>query len=224
VETTRFERRQNGTGMALTPEDDDESSYHKAALPEDQLTTDRQRERRARILDAAVEVARTGGFTRVRMREVAVNAGVALGTLYHYFPSKVHLLVMALERELIRFDDLLTENLSDVADPFARLRASVWSLINGMEESDRVTDVLTHAYVASHVVASVEAGIVRRQTAAMFVHLMSQGDSRDVRRHIAVAEVVTDVWTSEVLALVQGRRTYAEMRRRLSTTIDLLAG
>lgn len=209
--------------MALKPEDADAGSYHKSSLPEMELTTDRQRERRACILDSAVEVARIGGFARVHMRDVAEGAGVAMGTVYHYFPSKVHLLVMALERELIRFDDYLSEDLSGVADPFARLRASVWRLINEMEHSDRVTEALSHAYVASHVVASVEADMIRRQTTAMFVHLMGEGDLPSTRRHIAVAEVITDVWTSEVLALVQGRRTYPEMRRRLSSTIDLLS-
>lgn len=122
--------------MALSPEDGKAYSYHKASLSEDQLTTDRQRERRSRILDSAVDVARNGGFTRVHMRDVADYAQVSLGTLYHYFPSKVHLLVMALERELLRFDDLLTDGLPHAADPCTKLRAAVWGLINGMEESD----------------------------------------------------------------------------------------
>jgi AcrR family transcriptional regulator len=209
--------------MALVPEDADGYGHHKVALPGADLTTDRQRERRSRILDAAVDVAGAGGFAHVHMREVADRASVGLGTLYHYFPSKVHLLVMALERELVRFDDHLRECLSEVADPFARLRAGVWSLINWMEESDRVAEALSHAYVASYIVASVEADMIRRQTSAMLVHLMSQRDPSEVRRDISVAELVTDVWTSEVLALVQGRRTYADMRRRLSTTIDLVA-
>ncbi|GAC1401237.1 MAG: hypothetical protein NVS4B6_23210 [Mycobacterium sp.] len=38
-----------------------------------------------------------------------------------------------------------------------------------------------------------------------------------------IAEVLTDVWTSEVIALVQERRTYTEMRQRLDTAIDMLA-
>ena len=33
------------------------------------------------------------------MRAVAERADVALGTLYRYFPSKIHLLVSALARE-----------------------------------------------------------------------------------------------------------------------------
>ena len=55
-----------------------------------------QRERRRRILDAATALAAKGGFEQVQMRAVAVRADVALGTLYRYFPSKIHLLVSVL--------------------------------------------------------------------------------------------------------------------------------
>jgi AcrR family transcriptional regulator len=36
------------------------------------------------------------------MRTVAEQANVALGTLYRYFPSRIHLLVSALVREFER--------------------------------------------------------------------------------------------------------------------------
>jgi AcrR family transcriptional regulator len=58
-----------------------------------------QRERRRRILDATVALAAKGGYDAVQMRTVAERAEVALGTLYRYFPSKVHLLVAALTQE-----------------------------------------------------------------------------------------------------------------------------
>src|SRR5437764_2549287 len=55
-----------------------------------------QRERRKRILDATLALASKGGYDAVQMRTVAERADVALGTLYRYFPSKIHLLVSAL--------------------------------------------------------------------------------------------------------------------------------
>jgi TetR/AcrR family transcriptional regulator, cholesterol catabolism regulator len=195
--------------------------YHERALPEDQLTTDRQRDRRARILDAAVEAAGAGGYDRVHVHDVAVLAQVSVATLYHYFPSKVHLLVWALLRELTRFGHYLSEELCEITDPYARLHDVVRRLIDAMEESEPVTEALAHAYVASNVVASAEAEMVRVQTIEMFVHLMSNTMPPDRHRH--TAELLTDVWTSEVLALVQGRRTYAQMRRRLGRVIDLIA-
>ena len=53
-------------------------------------------------LDATIALASKGGFDAVQMRAVAERADVALGTLYRYFPSKIHLLVSALGREFER--------------------------------------------------------------------------------------------------------------------------
>ena len=72
------------------------------ALTSDELGSSAQRERRERILDATIALASQGGFEAVQMRAVAEQAEVALGTLYRYFPSKIHLLVTALAREFER--------------------------------------------------------------------------------------------------------------------------
>jgi len=44
------------------------------------------------ILDAAAELAEQGGYDKVRLRDVAKRANVALATLYKRFPSKETLL------------------------------------------------------------------------------------------------------------------------------------
>src|SRR5690349_14721567 len=75
-----------------------------AALAESELGSEAQRERRKRILDATLAIASKGGYEAVQMRAVAERADVAVGTLYRYFPSKVHLLVSALGREFERID------------------------------------------------------------------------------------------------------------------------
>src|SRR3979409_1857456 len=66
-----------------------------------------QRERRKRILDATLALASKGGYDAVQMRAVAERADVALGTLYRYFPSKIHLLVSALVLEFERTQEKL---------------------------------------------------------------------------------------------------------------------
>jgi hypothetical protein len=82
-----------------------------------------------------------------------------------------------------------------------------------MERSDRITNALTHAFVASHVVASFGSEMVRIQTSELFTHLMSNGAATEMHRD--VADLLTDVWTAEVVALVQERKTYDDMRTRL---------
>src|ERR671938_626377 len=79
-----------------------------AARPgEDRAGSSAQRDRRKRILDATLALASKGGWEAVQMRAVAERADVALGTLYRYFPSKIHLLVSALAQQLEAIHDKL---------------------------------------------------------------------------------------------------------------------
>jgi AcrR family transcriptional regulator len=67
-------------------------------------TRSTSRDRGDAILDAALELAATGGFDQVRQREVAARANVALGTLYKRFRSKEDLLAAAMSREAERLE------------------------------------------------------------------------------------------------------------------------
>jgi AcrR family transcriptional regulator len=55
-----------------------------------------QRARRERILRAALDALDEGDYERIQPREIAQSAGVALATLYRYFPSKEHLYAQVL--------------------------------------------------------------------------------------------------------------------------------
>jgi AcrR family transcriptional regulator len=50
-----------------------------------------QRDRRDRIVDAGLTLLRTHDHNQIQMKDVAAEAGVALGTVYRYFQSKDHL-------------------------------------------------------------------------------------------------------------------------------------
>ncbi len=66
------------------------------------------RERRERILDVAIRLAEEGGFENVRQRDVAAQAGVALGTLYKDFRGKGAILSAALGRETTHLESKLS--------------------------------------------------------------------------------------------------------------------
>ncbi len=56
------------------------------------VRADRQADRRRQILDAAVKVFARSGFHTSRVGDIAEEAGVAYGLVYHYFKSKDELL------------------------------------------------------------------------------------------------------------------------------------
>ena len=59
--------------------------------------TSRQLIRRAKVIEAVIDLIGEVGAEAIQMRDVAQRSGVALGTVYRYFSSKDHLLAAALE-------------------------------------------------------------------------------------------------------------------------------
>lgn len=111
---------------------------------------DQLEERARRIVETAVELAERGGFEAVRLRDVASDAGVALGTLYRRFRSKEDLLIAALAVE--------TGNLE---------RQFVQRGIRGESELDRVMDFF----------GLVNRGLLRRQNLARaLIRAVSSGE------------------------------------------------
>jgi TetR/AcrR family transcriptional regulator, cholesterol catabolism regulator len=77
--------------------------------------------RRNKILDVAVDLAEEGGFDNVRQRDVAANAGVALGTLYKSFRSKEDLLSASLDREAEHLERRMEDNPAKGDTPLERV-------------------------------------------------------------------------------------------------------
>jgi AcrR family transcriptional regulator len=81
------------------------------------------KKRAQRIIQSAVLLAERGGFDAVRLRDVAADADVAMGTLYSHFRSKEDLLVAALEEEVGRFEALMAQCPPLGATPLERATA-----------------------------------------------------------------------------------------------------
>ena len=113
----------------------------------DEPTTSSQRERRRRILDATLALAAKGGYEAVQMRAVAEKAEVAVGTLYRYFPSKVHLLVSALAREFRRLDQRTERSAPPGDTAQERMKVVVEMITKSMQRDPNLTEAMTRAFM-----------------------------------------------------------------------------
>ncbi len=64
------------------------------------VTADTKQETRQRILDAARKLFCGNGFQQTTTRDLAVEASIATGTLFNYFPSKEHLALAIIDSSL----------------------------------------------------------------------------------------------------------------------------
>ncbi len=65
-----------------------------------------QKERHRRIIRSAARLATEHDIDQVQMHDVAREAQVAIATLYRYFPSKTHLFVALLRRQIDRLAEV----------------------------------------------------------------------------------------------------------------------
>ena len=176
--------------------------------------------RQERMLDVASRLATEGGFDAVQMRLVAAEADVALGTLYRYFPSKEHLLVSVMARQ--------------IGELAARLSVRPPA---GAVASERVVDVLSRSNAAlqrqpGFALAVVKALASGEATVAPAVGAVTSGmrsiilgaighESATARDEL-VAEVLEEVWFSALVAWVGGVDSASSVARKLTDATRLL--
>ncbi|MGW0039487.1 cholesterol catabolism transcriptional regulator KstR [Gordonia sp. NPDC003376] len=180
-----------------------------------------QRDRRRRILDATLSLASKGGYDAVQMRTVAEKADVAVGTLYRYFPSKVHLLVTALARELGRVESRVDRSQLRGDNAIERLRHVLDMITFSMQRDPLLTEAMTRAFMFADASATAEvdqvAGIIDRLFAGAIVD-----DGEPTADDLAIARVLADVWMSNLVQWLTRRASATDVTNRLELTVRLL--
>jgi AcrR family transcriptional regulator len=87
--------------------------------------------RRRRIVDAALRALEQQEYEQIQIRDVALSAEVALGTLYRYFSSKEHLYAAVLQ-EWAAFDKPRAVRSAQAA-PAERIRRRTHAVIRAIE-------------------------------------------------------------------------------------------
>ncbi|AQT82858.1 TetR family transcriptional regulator [Mycolicibacterium litorale] len=112
--------------------------------------TDDQESRRGAILAAASRLGATKEIDRIGAQEIAADAGVALRTLYRYYPSKHHVFAAVLFEQVARFRPPPPSG--DPADDIAALMVAA------------CRNLLRHKHLAHAMITSTQ--IVRAQADA----------------------------------------------------------
>jgi TetR/AcrR family transcriptional regulator, cholesterol catabolism regulator len=183
-----------------------------------------QRERRKRMLDATVELASDGGFDAVQMREVAERADVALGTLYRYFPSKIHLLVAALNREFETTEARTATRVTPGDTAHERVMFILSRMTRGLQKQPKLTEALVRAFMFADASASDEIHAVGMQLTTMISRAIA-GDpdhSEATDEEAAIIRIIADVWLAALVSWVTGRASAAEVERSVDVAVGLL--
>jgi TetR/AcrR family transcriptional regulator, cholesterol catabolism regulator len=181
--------------------------------------TPNQAARRQRVIDSAMKLAADGGYDAVQMRDVASEAGVALGTIYRYFTSKDHLLAAC-----------------QVAFARAEQRRLELRPTQGDTAADRVVDVLRRATRAQERQPQLTAAMVtaisspdpavsgcqREVTAVMAAVLAGPMGDIDPKLKAEITRALSHVWFSALLGWVNGWTNVGAVGDELESAARLL--
>ena len=105
--------------VALAP-----GAPRKRGRPRQEQPSAAYRAKQAEIVDGAIEVFRERGFELGTLDDVAACLGAGRASLYHYVPSKAHLLYLIFDRAISTTLETM-DQLTAIPDPGERLRALI---------------------------------------------------------------------------------------------------
>jgi len=182
-----------------------------------------QAARRRRVLDATLHLAAAGGFDAVQMRDVATEAGVALGTVYRYFASKERVLLEAMAEQQADLRAYLDVHPPREATAAARVVAVLRRANRSLREHPDVTAAMVRSFGTA---APENADIVRRVTEIMTAIITNAIHAPERRaanaRDVRVARILMQVWLSSLNGWVCGVDGPERVDEDLAAAAELL--
>lgn len=173
------------------------------------------------MVDAAVELAVTGGYESVQMRDVAARAEVALGTLYRHFPSKDHLLLAALAEQASALRDRMAQRPPEGLDAAARTADVLRRATRALARRPNLTAALVTALTSPE---PDTAGRKNEVEAILRAIITTAIDNADIHDPDGVVRTLGYVWLAVLSAWVGGTLDTDQMADDLTSAARLLLG
>ena len=181
--------------------------------------TPRQRDRRNRLIDAALAMLATEDYERIQVKDVAEGAGVSLGTLYNYFYSKERLFAEA----LVRWADSLPTNIRQRplhrAGPADQLKEAVHRALRAFERRPQMARLVHVLEMSPDAYAGELLHRMDLATADAYMQALSAVDPTVARKGL---NLVNAVFSVQLREWSRGRITMREVHDRLDEAIDFI--
>ncbi|MGW5382409.1 TetR family transcriptional regulator [Nocardia sp. NPDC003963] len=179
-----------------------------------------QHARVVRILAAAATLATDKELERVQMHEVAKLAGVAVATLYRYFPSKTHLFVAVMLDQI----DRMSAKYARRAHPEQSAKDAVHDTLLLVVRGLLRRPLLATAMIQSNSTAKASAVPDTAGVDRNFRHLLydAAGIEQVTERDARLLRVLIHSVFGIIQSCLNGRITIADAEADLRVSCDLL--
>lgn len=185
----------------------------EAPASDERPLTEKQADRRRRVLRAALDLAAEGGYDGVQMREVADRAGVALGTVYHYFTSKDHLLAESMTEWLSALEVSIARRPAEGATTLERVLDILRRTTRGMADNQKISAALIGGLVAEGPHGAASQQTLHVAFSAMLRSAFAPDFPTD--RRDKIIRSLEHIWFSELIAWKNGWNPYEQSAQEL---------
>lgn len=185
------------------------------------VLTVNQQARRQRVVDAGLALLGHRDYERIQVKDVAEEAGVALGTLYHYFSSKEHLFAEVLVKWAGTLRTSLARHPLSAGTPQERLTEALHRSIRAFQRQPQLARLVAALELSSDPFATEILARLDQTTTAVYLELLSGIDARRARSIVRTADAVFD---SLLRAWSAGRLPVVDLYDYVSDAVALLFG
>lgn len=180
-----------------------------------------QKDRYQRILRAASRLGSQHGLERVQMADVAKDAGVAIATIYRYFPSKNELFAAVMRSQVERLDEELP-----AAEPDADRVGAVSVLLTESCRRMLSRPKLATATLQANNAAQLQAGPGHSPASSAFTELLLhtlgcvEADDEDRR----MVRLIEQTWYGILVSTLNGHISEEQAEQDIELACRLLLG
>lgn len=183
-------------------------------------TSAEQRQRYDAILRAAATRGSMQDMERVQMQDVARDAGVAIGTLYRYFPSKVHLFTGVLRAQVLRNNVRLADLVSPGSEPVAAVGDMLVAIGRQMAANRTLSLSMIQANNLAQRLEGSHTTVIDSAFEEMVLRAAGVGEPTiDERRRV---RLVMQCWFGVLMSMLNGRSTGEEAEADIRRACELL--
>jgi AcrR family transcriptional regulator len=189
--------------------------------------------RMRRIVDAAVDLAERGGFEAVRLRDVAEQSDVALGTLYKYFRSKEDILLFALNEEVERHETTLRDRPETSGTPQQRVVEFFRRSTRALARRPQLARAMVRAMAAGDSDTVMKLASLQLRIARLVIATL-RGEAPDLTAPLdpptgtaheqAIAQVLMNTWFSSLVGWAAGLHPERTVTEHVRTAAELVIG